>query len=174
MCIRDRFQLGYILGEQTLDAALKAYYDQWKFKHPDKYDFIRALERTADLELDWFFDLWINTTKTIDYGVEDLIEKEDLTQISLRKIGEIPMPIDLLITKKDGSQLLYYIPLGIMRGEKSNESSMARVVARDWYWTHPSYQLEVPVTIDEIAKVEIDPSGRMADISRQNNVFKTK
>ena len=81
------------------------------------------------------------------------------------------MPIDLVITKRDGSQVLYYIPLGIMRGEKPNETKMKRVVLPDWYWTHPIYELDLDIPLEEIEKVEIDPSRRMADVNRANNTF---
>ena len=33
--------------------------------------------------------------------------------------GAMPMPLDILITRKDGTQIMYNIPLAIMRGHKS-------------------------------------------------------
>ena len=45
-------QLGYIIGDKTLFKGLRRYYNEWKFKHPDKNDFIRIIEKESDLELD--------------------------------------------------------------------------------------------------------------------------
>ena len=69
---------------------------------------------------------------------------------------------------------MYYIPLGIMRGEKPNETSMERVISKDWYWTDPSYALNISIPFDEIKTVEIDPSLRIADVNRKNNTVYNK
>ncbi|MEL6867578.1 MAG: M1 family peptidase, partial [Bacteroidota bacterium] len=75
----------------------------------------------------------------------------------------------------DGSKLCYHIPLRIMRGEKEAETKeMDYKVAEDWPWTHPNYELVIPVRYKKIAKVEIDPTGRMADLGKENNVFEIK
>jgi hypothetical protein len=84
----------------------------------------------------------------------------------------MPMPIDLWITKTNGEKILYYIPLGIMRGEKPNESGLQRFIIPDWSWTHPSYQVTLNIPFDQIRSIEIDSSGLMADVDRSNNVFR--
>ena len=76
------------------------------------------------------------------------------------------MPLDIVVTYKDGSQQLFYIPLRIMRGEKENETDLKRNILSDWPWTHPVYEFEAT---GEISTVEIDPSKRMADVNRENN-----
>jgi hypothetical protein len=35
----------------------------------------------------------------------------------------------------------------------------------------PDYELSIDRPADEIARVEIDPSGKMADVERSNNVW---
>jgi hypothetical protein len=45
------------------------YYRQWRFKHPNVNDFIRLAEKTSGLKLDWYKEYWVNSTKTIDYGL---------------------------------------------------------------------------------------------------------
>ena len=57
----------------------------------------------------------------------------------------MPMPLDVVVVKKDGSTELFYIPLRMMRGEKDNPyPQMKRTVAKDWAWAHPTYSLELP------------------------------
>jgi hypothetical protein len=46
---------------------------------------------------------------------------------------------------------------------------MEYLVAEDWPWTHPSYELAVPVSMDNIESIVIDPTGRIADVDRANN-----
>jgi hypothetical protein len=164
-------QLGYIIGEDARNKGLLRYFDEWKLKHPDMNDFIRVMEKTSGMELDWYYDYWVNTTKTIDYGIDSVSSTASKTMVTLERIGKIPMPIDLVITKNDGSQVMYYIPLGIMRGEKPNESGMERTLMQDWYWTHPTYDVTIDLPLSNISKIEIDPSQRMADIDRENNTW---
>ncbi|MAJ51673.1 MAG: peptidase M1 [Flammeovirgaceae bacterium] len=164
-------QLGYIVGETCLKEILLNYFDQWKFKHPDINDFIKVAEKTSSMELDWYYDYWIYSTKTIDYAIQDVQPVGKSTQIKLQRIDPMPMPIDLVITLKNGSKKCYYIPLGIMRANKKSENAMARQIMKDWHWTHPSYDLFVKVNLDNIKSIEIDPSQRMADIDRSNNSY---
>jgi Peptidase family M1 domain len=163
-------QLKYIEGTSNFDKGMLEYFNQWKFKHPNVNDFIRVHEKISGLELDWFKESFVNTTNKIDYGVGDVIEIGKKTKITLKKVGIMPMPIDLVITLANGSKETYYIPLDIMRGEKPNEDSkQKRFVLSDWQWTNLTYDFEIEVPKDKIVKVEIDPTYRMADVDRTNN-----
>ena len=81
------------------------------------------------------------------------------------------MPIDLVVTLKNGSKINYYIPLSIMRGEKSAENGQKRETLIDWYWTSPTYLVNINIDPESIESIEIDPSQRMADVDRSNNTF---
>ena len=62
-------QLGYIVGDSVLDKILLEYYNEWRFKHPNANDFIRVAEKVSGLELEWYKEYWVNSTKTIDYAI---------------------------------------------------------------------------------------------------------
>ncbi|MBI2284530.1 MAG: M1 family metallopeptidase [Bacteroidetes bacterium] len=162
-------QLGYIVSDSVRDKILLSYYNQWRFKHPNPNDFVRVAEKQSGMELDWFKEYWINSTKTIDYGVGDIAVKEGKTQITIRRIGKMPMPVDVLLTFKDGSKELHYIPLSLMFGEKPAEDATPRTVHEEWKWTHPDYTFATSRGIQEIKSIEIDPSQRLADVNRVNN-----
>ncbi len=163
-------QLEYIIGKNSLDKTLLRYYDEWAFKHPNINDFIRVAEKVSQLELDWFKEYWVNTTHTIDYGVGDITEVDGITSIELKKTGNHPMPIDIVISLKNGSELNYNIPLRMMRGEKSDDIFDGKVL-EDWPWTHPSYIISENILAENILKIEIDPSGRLADVELSDNVW---
>ena len=163
-------QLGYIIGAKARDTILLKYYNQWAFRHPDDDDLIRIAEKYSNIELDWYKMYFVNTTKTIDYGIDSLYQSSNGTRIRLRRIGEMPMPIDLKITFKDGSSELHYIPLDLMFGSKRNEDpSIKRADYLPWKWTHPQFEIETTRRLTDIISVEIDPSQRMADLERRNN-----
>jgi len=84
----------------------------------------------------------------------------------------MPMPIDLQLTFKDGSTEMYYIPLNLMFGDKPNENpAQKRIVEEEWKATDPTYIVEIKHRLIDVQKVEIDPSKRMADIDRKNNLL---
>ncbi len=167
-------QLGYIVGAQNRDKILLEYYRQWRFKHPNANDFIRVAEKESGIQLDWYKEYWVNTTKTIDYSIDSLWETNG-TNIRLRNIGLVPMPIDVKLTFKDGSSEWHYVPMYLMFGEKPAEEGQAgRKVYDAWKWTHPTYEIKTDKKLTDIVSVEIDPSYRMADIDRKNNRLELK
>ena len=152
-----------------LDKILLEYYRQWRFKHPNPNDFIRVAEKQSGIELQWYKEYWVNSIKTIDYAVGDINVVNGKTQITVKRIGKMPMPIDVLMTFKDGTKELHYIPMNLMYGEKAAEDTVPRIVHTEWRWTHPEYNFETSRSIRDIKSIEIDPSQRMADINRNNN-----
>jgi hypothetical protein len=164
-------QLGYIVGAQVRDNILLEYYKRWRFKHPDAQDFIKVAEDVSGLKLDWYKEYWIGTTKNIDYTIDSLWEENGVSRIRLRRVGEMPMPIDLQLTFKDGSKEIHYIPMSLMYGEKPAENNIKRTVHEEWRWTHPTYIVELKQRLTDIKELEIDPTQRMADIERKNNLL---
>lgn len=166
-------QLGYIIGSQDLKSGMKKYFENWKYKHPNPTDFKKIMEQESGLELDWYFEQFIETINKIDYSVYSVqASKSNKTKIILKKIEKTPMPLDISITKKDSSIEWYNIPLRIMRGVKKNDIiGQDFNLKSDWPWVYDFYEFEVDIPKKEILKVEIDASTRMADVNRDNNVW---
>jgi len=162
-------QLGYIVSDSIRDKTLLEYYREWRFKHPNANDFIRVAEKVSGIELEWYKEYWINSIKAIDYAVGDVNVADGKTQITLKRLGKMPMPIDVLLTFRDGTREMHYIPMSLMYGEKPAEDAIPRTVHAEWRWTHPEYIFETGRSIKDIKSIEIDPSQRMADINRSNN-----
>jgi hypothetical protein len=163
-------QLGYIVGDEILGKIMLEYYRQWKFRHPNANDFTRIAETVSGQQLDWYQEYWINTTKTIDYGIDSLWEEGGKTKIRLKRIGKMPMPVDVMVEYKDGTKEIAYVPMYLMFGEKPQEDKkIPRTTFPLWKWTHPTYTIEVNKRISAIKVVEIDASQRMADVERKNN-----
>ena len=163
-------QLGYIIGEDILFKALKRYYNEWKFKHPDEYDFIRIMEKESGMELDWYIDYWIKTNHTIDYSLEIKEENENEILVSVNRIGKMPMPIEIEVVYEDSSKKIFYIPLSIMRGDKTHDSTkLESKLLDDWDWVNNTYEINFNNKNKKIKKIEINPSGKMADIDQSNN-----
>jgi hypothetical protein len=162
-------QLGYIVGDKTLDKILLEYYNEWRFKHPNPNDFVRVAEKVSGLELQWFKEYWIYTTKTIDYALGDISDDNGKAKITIKRVGLMSMPLDVLITYKDGTKEMHYIPLNMMYGAKPAEDNTPRIIHQEWKWVDLEYSFTLSKAVGDIKEIEIDPSKRMADVSRVNN-----
>lgn len=165
-------QLAYIIGEENLQKTLQRFYNDFAFKHPTPIDFIRTAEKVSGMQLRWFLNEFMETTHTLDYAIDSVIPKGKQTVVTLRRIGAMPMPIDLLLSTKDGNTTYYYIPLRMQFGEKKNYYiGMERKVLPSWGWAYPTYQFTIDIPIKNIKEITIDPHKVTVDINKENNVY---
>lgn len=165
-------QLGYIIGEENLRKTFLKFYEIWKFKHPTPNDFKRIAEDISGINLKWYFNLFVNTTRQVDYAV---IKETEQTFV-LKNQSDFAMPIDLFVEYQDGSKELFYIPLREMRGKKEAEDlelykDVKFTVLEDWFWTNPDYVITLS---KDVKKIAIDPSLRLADVNREDNVWESE
>lgn len=165
-------QLEYIIGKQAFQKGLLNYFNVWKYKHPNVNDLIRIFEKESGLELDWYREYFVNTTKRIDIAIDSVYEENGKAMIRLRKVLPFIMPIDILVTLDDGTEMMEYIPLDLMRGEKPQEWPEKKLhLQPDWTWTYPTYIVKLDVPLAYLKHIQIDPSGRMADVNSQNGIW---
>lgn len=164
-------QLGYLIGQDKLEATIKRYYADYKFTHPTPNDIKRTAEKVSGAHLDWYLTDWAQTTNTIDYS---LAVNEDAanTKVVLTRIGRMPMPIDIIVAYTDGTQESFYIPLNLMRYVKDNPyPKLKRTVLDSWDWGHQTYEFTLSRAKDAISVVVIDPAELMADVNKENNAY---
>lgn len=159
------YNLQYVLGDELFAAAIKNYFDQWKFCHPYWEDFRSSIIRYTKVDLNWFFDEWIEGNSTIDYKLQGIKSLgNDDYRITIKRLGSA-MPIDLRVTDKNGMTADYYIP-NTYFSKKTGATVLPQWTG--WGLVKPEYDAVVHIP-GGIKNVEIDPSGRMADINRLNN-----
>ncbi len=166
-------QLEYIVGKETFDRGMLRYYNEWKFKHPKPYDFIRVMEKESRMDLDWYYRYWIYTTHYVDYGFDPIFEAEDGTAVArIIRYGLIPMPLAVMITLDDGRQIMYNIPIDIQRGHKPAElDGVQYIKAPIWPWVEREYYIYTGIPYEQVVLWEIDPSRRLIDVDPSDNVY---
>ena len=80
------------------------------------------------------------------------------------------MPLDVTVRYNNGEEEMIYIPLQMMRWEKSADHENW-TVADDWAWAYPTYKLNIEKPLSEIESIEIDESQLMADVNRDDNLY---
>lgn len=164
-------QLGYIIGNDKMMQTLQQYYNDYKFTHPTPNDFKRTAEKISGATLDWYLTEWTQTTNTIDYGIKTVENTTKGTNITLERVGRMPMPLDIFVVFEDDSVETYYISNTLMRWNKENPyKQYKRNVLQAWEWAQPTYNFTIPAG-KKVKQIIIDPSQMMADTNKENNVY---
>lgn len=163
------YNLQYVLGDELFLKAMQHYFNQWKMAHPYFEDFRNSIIGYTHVDLNWFFDQWMETTKTIDYKVKSVKHHKGLIyEIKLERKGEMQMPLDVLLTFKDSADKKFTIPNTYF---SKTDFGKPWVKWYGWGKLNPTYTLAVPSSA-KLLNVEIDPSKRLADIYEIDNSWK--
>lgn len=162
------YNLEYVLGDSLFSAAMKHYFDQWKFAHPYWEDFKSSFINFTKVDLSWYFDQWFETTKQLDYSVCNISKKSgtDSFAVTFSRKGEMQMPIDFTVTAKNGTQTSYHIP-----NTWFTKETPATVLPK---WTGWGDKLNTQYTAtiyapNGIKHVQIDTTKRLADMNYVDN-----
>ena len=165
-------QLRYIIGLEAFNKTIKNYFDTYKFTHPLPNDLRRIAEQSSGILLNWYLTDWTQTTNKIDYAIYQVEKIKNKSVITLERIGLMPMPLEVLVTLKDGTKEFYYIPIPLMRGEKKQpEYAENWIQLRDWSWASKKYIFEINHSIKSIESIDTNPTGLMADTNYTNDII---
>lgn len=163
------YNLQYVLGDTVFQKALKDYVAQWKICHPYIEDFRQSIIQSAGTDLNWFFDQWFETTKVADYGVKAKKLKDGKYKITVKRHGDMIMPVDLLVYSNEQKIQQYTIPVSMYK--KPGVNNLKPWIG--WGELRKSYSFEVSVP-EGIRRVYLDGTNRMADIKRTDNLWPRK
>lgn len=166
------YNLQYVLGDKLFLNAMKHYFNQWKFCHPYEEDFRQSIIDYTKVDLNWFFDDWLTTTKTIDYkvlGYTKVTNSKYDYVVMLKRKGDLHMPLDVTVIDKKGNRLHYHIPNTYFTKELGKAQVNHRWISWDMMNKRDFFTVQSQHGIKNII---IDTSGRLADINRLNNSLK--
>ena len=139
----------HVIGPERFDAAFRAYFDRWAYKHPKPADFFRTMEDVTGEDLDWFWRSWFYETDVADQAVAR-VETGDTTQVSLEQKEELMLPMTVSITFEDGS-------------------TQQRRVPAEAFFTTDTHTLSFPTR--SVQSVRLDPNQILPDVNRGNNTW---
>lgn len=160
------YNLQYTLGDSLFLGAMQHYFNQWKFGHPYVEDFRNSFIQFTHVDLNWFFDQWMETPKTIDYAVKRVKrgDKKGEYEITFKRKG-MQMPLDFTVISKTDSVSNYHIPNNWFV-KKTNATVLPRWIG--WDKVKPTYTAKVYAP-GGVANVIIDASTRLADVNMMDN-----
>ena len=145
--------LSQYVGQDPFDIAMKAYYDEWKFKHPKPHDLSNILESNLKKNLHWLFEDAIQSRKTMDYAFTGIDVQNDQIQFKVKNKGSIPAPIAIT-------------------GYKNTKEKMDTI---NYPWQEGfTGKKTIILPNDQMDNYTIDGAYLSADINQSNNHIKSK
>ena len=168
-------QLDYLMGNEALQKTLKRYYNEYAFKNPTPNDFIRIAEKVSGMQLQWFLNEFMETDHTADYAISKVEGKGSKTEVTLKRVGRLPLSIDLWVTDKAGNIRYVYVPLRMTYAEKPNTyPAYPRTVLPAWGWGNPTYTFTLDMPLEDIKSITLDPENKSVDTDKENNLYNSK
>ena len=161
-----------IVGEDTMAKVMRAYFMKYRFTHPTKEDFLKAIEEVSGRDLRWYFSQAVYGTQVMDYEVLKIdsfpvhwyepnkdrnakgIAKGDTvfqSYVSLHRKQDFVMPLEVEIKFDNGEKI------------REHWDGQSR-------WTRFSYQKRA-----RVVSAEIDPDHTVQlDSNNFNNSYTVK
>ena len=93
-----------IMGAEKFREALKTYIDRWNGKHPLPYDFFFTFNEVNTESLNWFWNPWFFDRGYPDLAIGSVQTTGGKTEVMIKKIGQLPVPVNLRIKFADGNE----------------------------------------------------------------------
>jgi hypothetical protein len=118
------------MGEELFAEMIKAYSQRHWFKHPRPKDFYSVVSEFAGQDMSWFLDQFVYGSGKLDYAVTRITNARErtsrgwidgeyqerkkgsppsklyLSEVLVWRLGEIKIPVDLLVIFDDGTKIL--------------------------------------------------------------------
>ncbi|MBS1646660.1 MAG: M1 family metallopeptidase [Bacteroidetes bacterium] len=166
------YNLRYVLGDSLFKAAMQNYFNQWKMGHPYPEDFRNSIIQFTHNDLNWFFDQWLETAKTIDYGIKRVKKIKGVNNqyaITLKRYGRMQMPVDFTVETTMGEKLHYYIP-NTWYEKKTTATTLPRWIG--WGKVKPTYTATITIPQGKVRNVTLDTAHVFPDVNPLNNSYK--
>ena len=81
------------LGDSMFDVCMQAYFERWKFRHPQPEDLRVVLEETSGQNLGWLFDGLINSRKVADFKIVRVRQSMGKSYVKVKSVGRVHGPV---------------------------------------------------------------------------------
>ena len=138
------------MGEKNFDAAMRSYFQTYKFKHPNPNDLFNTLSTYSGKDLVDFRQHLVSSTDRIDYKIKSVKKNEEGGYtLSLKNKTGVNLPFNIYAYKDD---------------------KPVKVV---WYDGFENKR-KVTIAAADVDFFKIDGLEKMPDINRRNNVIKAR
>ena len=144
-----------IIGEDTMQKAMHAYFMKYRFTHPTKEDFLKTIEEVSGRDLRWYFNQAVYGSPVMDYKVlkvesfpvnwyEKRGDKDDKNAVYrsyvwLQRKDDFVMPVEVEIKFDDGEAIREHWD-GASRWTKFVYEKKAKVISAE---IDPDHKIQI-------------------------------
>lgn len=143
-----------MLGDELFLKTLNEFMDRWNGKHPIPYDFFYSFNDAAGQNLDWFWKPWFFESGYPVFKIHSVKKWEDKIEVTVEKVGNIPVPLELKIYYSDGTVDTAYKSAMVWKDGNKNAAIIFN-------------------SSKKIARVELG-SPSIPDVNRDDNIWVPK
>lgn len=132
------------LGNSVLDKSIKEFYAENKLKPINSSDFENFLSTKTELPINWFFEDFANTRKTLDFKIKKVKKKGDSLEVLIKNNRDTKLPISLYGLNKD--EVIY----------KTYTTPIDSISA-------------ITIPSKDIRKLALNYEGKIPEFNRRNN-----
>lgn len=93
------------LGEEVFDKGMRAYYQSYRFKHPQAADLFRALSSSTGVDMSAFEHYFINTRSRFDYSIKQL-KRDEQGGYSLLVKNKTASPVPFVVSAYKNNKIV--------------------------------------------------------------------
>lgn len=109
--------LASYVGKEKVDESIKTFYKFYQLNRVKVLDFESILKRSADQNIDWFFNNYVYSDRRIDYKIKKVEKDNDSLTLTIKNKEGTVVPISLFGLKNDSVISKYWFS-GIEKEKK--------------------------------------------------------
>ncbi|MBK9148365.1 MAG: M1 family metallopeptidase [Flavobacteriales bacterium] len=145
------------LGEEMMDKCLRAYFEEWKFKHPGPKDMKAVFERESGQDLNWVFEGLLMTDEKYRVKAASLDKRTWVGATERWHLGH----------RAKGPSKVPFAITGYLE-----KDSLGTVWAWNHGFGHQGRTEYAGLPWPNVDRVRIDAGNRTLDIDRRNNTVR--
>jgi hypothetical protein len=98
------------LGSEVLAKTIEEFYDTHVLKLSSSKDFRELLEKHSQKPVDWFFENYVGSRKTIDFKIKKVKRQGDSLEVTIKNKKYNRMPVSLYGMASDSTVLKTWVP----------------------------------------------------------------
>jgi hypothetical protein len=163
-----------IIGEETMDKAMRAYFMKYRFTHPTKEDFLKTIEEVSGKDLRWYFNQAVYGSQVMDYKIlkvesfpvnwyeEKKSHQEDKNTVYrsyvwVQRKGDFVMPVDIGVKFENGEKILEHWD-GVSRWTKFTYEKKSKIESAE---VDPNHTVQIDRN-DFNNSYKVEPDGKPA------------
>jgi len=140
-----------MLGDELFLIALHSYIKNWNGKHPIPYDFFFTFNKATGKNLNWFWKPWFFEFGYPDLSIQKVEVNESGVSITVKKEGNIPVPVKLIVYYDDDTESVVYKDVSI--------------------WEDGNNEIIITEKTDKIIHKIVLGDSHIPDVNRNNNTY---